>query len=145
MRTISHQDDSLIFPLSSYPDLEKAGYLEPETNPLYLLRHSIRIIIVATFFFVGTSVFFLDRMNPNSWVILAAVIPYLIGILLKAARLWLLDKLDRVPTIWWSDVKAILVLGLMAAATFLYLWGTPLTEPWDDMTLATVLFYFGSR
>jgi len=119
MRTISHQDDSLIFPLSSYPDLEKAGYLEPETNPLYLPRHSIRIIIVATFFFVGTSVFFLDRMNPNSWVILAAVIPYLIGILLKAARLWLLDKLDRVPTIWWSDVKAILVLGLMAAANSL--------------------------
>ena len=84
-------------------------------------------------------------MNQNSWVILLAVIPYLLGITFKAARLWLLKKLDRLPTAWWGDIKAILVLGLMAAATFFYLWGTPLAEPWDDITLAAVLFYFGSR
>ena len=39
------------------PDLEKAGHLEPEINPLYLPRHSIRIVIVATFFFVGIPCF----------------------------------------------------------------------------------------
>jgi hypothetical protein len=87
--TLAHYFTSRRFinlPTKFIPDLEKAGYLEPEINPLYLPRHSIRIIIVSTFFFVGATLFLLDQMNPISWMILAAVIPYLAGIVFKAAR-----------------------------------------------------------
>ena len=130
-------------------EFEESGILEPETNPLYMPRHSIRIIIAGTFFVVAALLFLLDRTNTDSIkILLMAVIPYFLGYSLKAARPWVQNKFDSVPSDWFawlSDLKALLVLGLMGAATLLYLWGTPLPDPLDDITLIAVLFYFGSR
>jgi len=87
--TLAHYFTSRRFvnlPTDVIHNLEKSGHLEPETTPLYLPRHSIRIIIVFTFVTVGALSLFSNQLNPKSWTILAAVIPYLVGIVFTAAR-----------------------------------------------------------
>ena len=67
--TLAHYFTSRRFgnlPTDVIHNLEKSGHLEPETTPLYLPRHSIRIIIVFTFVTVGALSLFSNQLNPKS-------------------------------------------------------------------------------
>ena len=111
--------------------------LETESNPLFLPRYSIRIILVLAF--AGVAVF-LYRQNrlwePQSLSLLGVVAAYLLGVAVRFRRF-------RV----WEDVKAVVVLVVLIGTAGMYLAdrGNLVPNQVRDIALGLVLFYFGSR
>ena len=56
-------------------------------------------------------------------------------------------KTEKAVPAWWGDMKAVVVLGLLAVTAGAYLLGRPemLLEQVQNATFGLVLFYFGSR
>jgi hypothetical protein len=117
--------------------LAEEGHVETEGNPLFLPRHSIRIILILAF--VGLAVY-LYRENQlfesQALPILGVVFAYLLGIAAGIRRLR-----------GWEDLKAIVVLLVLLLTAGAYLANRPDLVPnlMRNITLALVLFYFGSR
>jgi hypothetical protein len=117
--------------------LTEEGHIEAESNPLFLPRHSIRVIVVLAF--VGLAVH-LYRQNQlfesQALPILGVVLAYLLGIVTGIRRLR-----------GWEDLKAIVVLLVLIYTAGASLANHPELVPdtLRNIALGLVLFYFGSR
>jgi hypothetical protein len=128
--------------------LEEDGYLERESHPLYLPRHSIRALVVLAFIGVAVYLYQEDRLfTSQALSILGLVFSYLIGIVVRAVTSWWARGRPKRATWWWDDLKAGIVLVVMAVTTAAYLLDRPELLPHQlrNVTLGLVLFYFGSR
>ena len=117
--------------------LEKEGRLETEAHPLYLPQHSIRAILLLSF--VGLAVYLYQEhqlLQSPSLSILGVVFAYFLGMVLRFKGIR-----------GWEDLKAVVVLLVMASTAAVYLLGHGdlLPHPVRNITLGLVLFYFGSR
>ncbi len=117
--------------------LTAEGQVEPESNPLYLPKHSIRTIIVLAF--VGLTVYLFQEhrlVDSQALPLLGVVFAYMLGIVARAKNFQGLE-----------DLKAAIVVGVLAYAAGAYLWERPDLVPHAlrNTALALVLFYFGSR
>lgn len=117
--------------------LTAEGQVEQESNPLYLPKHSIRTLIILAF--VGVTVYLVQEnhlLDSKALPLLGVVFAYMLGIVARAKNFQGLE-----------DLKAAIVLGVLAYAAGAYLWDRPdlVPHPLRNTALALVLFYFGSR
>ena len=127
------------------------GILEAEPNPLYLPRHSLRLMIIAAFVALAVYLFKNDRLlDPVAVPIFIAVGSYFLGIGFHSIMAW------RRPTqrgarkvTRFDDIKAMVTLGAMGLVILFQLTGwqsiMPNGEKLEALPLALMLFYFGSR
>jgi hypothetical protein len=131
--------------------LEAEGEIEPDESPLYLPKHSVRILLIAAFVGLGLYLHSHGRLfEPQSLSLLVSVGAYLLGITVRGFLAWCSQHTGITPPAWWNDLKAIATLAIVAAAVGLQLAGVTSTFGVDssrlqDVSLGLVLFYFGSR
>jgi hypothetical protein len=128
--------------------LEEAGEIERDANPLYLPRHSIRVLILAVF--IGLSVYLFQEgklLNSPAISVLGVVLAYLLGNLFRGAAQWIARLLKRPIPAWWDDLKAAAVLLAIASAALVEVFQRQDIAPSDfeHAALGLVLYYFGSR
>jgi cytochrome bd-type quinol oxidase subunit 1 len=128
--------------------LQQEGILEQEQHPLYLPRHSIRLLILAAFMALGV---FLYRKGPpydtEALSLLGIVAAYVLGAIVRGIGSWFGRRTGRRPASLWGDLKAIVVLLAVAIAGVPELLAMPEALPplAHKIALALMLFYFGSR
>jgi len=136
--------------------LERDGHLPQESNPLYLPRNSIRLIIAAAFAGLGILLYrTFDTIPYSAWTILGVVFAYAVGLL--TGGIWK-RLFRRKPNVklnrWWNNIKAGVVLAALLITAMAYLLGLRDLVPeqfeqfaaqFEKVTLGLVLFYFGSR
>lgn len=126
--------------------LEDEGHIPRESNPLFLPRHSIRAIIILAFAGLAYYVFGVQQVRQFDLVppILVTVGSYLLGVL---ARPLLAGRTPESPSRLWEDVKALTVILVLLATAIPYFLdhGSQVPHHLRSLTLAFVLFYFGSR
>ena len=128
--------------------LEEEGLLEREANPLYIPRHSIRTIVVATFMGLAVYLYQQGRLfEPGALSILGTVSAYFIGVIVRGASMWWTKGRTTLVSHRWDDAKAVVVMAVMAvtAGAFLLDRHDLIPVPARHATLGLVLFYFGSR
>jgi len=131
--------------------LEESGEIDREANPLYLPRHSVRVLMIAAFASLGVYLYRQGRLfEAQSLPLLVSVGAYLLGTLAKAALGWLARNRQTVPPAWWIDFKAATTLAIVLLTVGLQLCGVTSaagfeTARLEDFSLGLVLFYFGSR
>ena len=128
--------------------LESEGAVEPEAHPLFLPRHSIRVILFAAF---GGMAAYLAIQNKllegQGLATLGVVAPYFLGNVVGIV-MHRFSKGKQTPAIrGWEDVKAIAVLAILGFTATAFLFGRPDLAPKlvRNSALGLVLFYFGSR
>jgi len=129
--------------------LENEGEIARESNPLFLPRHSIRAAIVLAF---GGLAWFVYEVRGVRHLIdvppvLVTVGSYLLGVFARGAWNWRARNTERVPSRLWEDLKAAAVLLVMLGTSIPYFLGHGADVPPQvrSVTLASALFYFGSR
>ena len=128
--------------------LESEGRLEAESNPLYLPRHSIRVILVLAFAGLAVYLYREERLfQLQSLSILGVISAYLLGIVMRGFVSWWGRSGHAKGIRGWEDLKAIVVLSVLAYTAGAYLADRPDLVPkaLRNATLGLVLFYFGSR
>jgi hypothetical protein len=131
--------------------LEAAGEIEPDESPLYLPRHSVRVLLIAAFVGLGFYLYDHGRLfDPSSLSLLVSVGAYLLGITARGFLKWWSEHTGITPPGWWSDLKAIATLLIVLTAVGSQLGGITQIQGLDasrlqDISLAVVLYYFGSR
>ncbi len=127
--------------LNLSPDLIRRltdeGHIQQESRPLYLPRHSVRVILVGSFIGLGWYLYEHNRlMEPQSLSILGVVFAYFLGMIVR------LKKVSG-----WEDLKAaVVVLALLGTAASNFInQADQLPACVQHITLGMVLFYFGSR
>lgn len=113
------------------------GYLDSEGHPLFLPQFTIRAVLIVAFVGVAVYLYQQHRLFESKAVsILGVVFAYLLGIV------------ARFRTVrGWEDLKAVVVLLVMAITAGAYLLdhGDVIPNVMRNVTLGLVLFYFGSR
>lgn len=137
------------------PDLRERltaeGVLEAEPNPLYLPRHSLRLLIIGAFVALALYLYRDGRLfDPAALPIFIAVGSYFLGIVFHAAiTWWRRGKRGSITSRWFDDVRALATLLAMALVIVLQSTGWQSLVPYGDkfeaLPLALMLFYFGSR
>lgn len=117
--------------------LADEGHIEPEANPLFLPRYSIRIVLLAIF--AGLAIYLYRRnelFDSPALPVLGVVFAYVLGVMGRLPNLRL-----------WGDVKAAVVLLALLATAIPYFLNRPDLVPREMryIALGLVLFYFGSR
>jgi hypothetical protein len=128
--------------------IQKEGVLEREGNPLYLPRHSIRLLIIGAFVALGVFLYRQGRLwEPRAVSLLGIVAAYALGAIVRNIGTWLGSRSGRQTSAWWGDLKAIVVLVAVAVAGVPELISMPELLPpmTHNIALALMLFYFGSR
>jgi hypothetical protein len=127
--------------------LEQEGMLVPESNPLWLPAHSVRIIIVLAFFAAAAALWWQGRLFAAGTLDTVGVFfAYLGGVLFNWLRHWRrrgsAGRRERL-----MHVKALAVLLACALLAALVLSGElPALPGWvEKLLLGLILFYFGSR
>ena len=131
--------------------LEATGEIEPDESPLYLPKHSVRILLVAAF--AGLAYYLYDHgrlFETQSLSLLVSVGAYLLGITVRGVLGWWSRHTGIRSPAWWVDFKALGTLVIVLAAVGLQLVGVHDIHGWDasrlqDCSLGLVLYYFGSR
>lgn len=128
--------------------LENEGHIPKESNPLFLPRHSIRAIIILAF--AGLAVYiYRERaeFRLSELAILLTVASYLLGVMVRGVTTWWYRGRKTRTVLWWEDLKAIVVLLVLLATAIPFLLDRSEIVPQSmrNVTLAIVLFYFGSR
>jgi hypothetical protein len=128
--------------------LEDEGVLRRERHPLFLPRHSIRVIILGAFIALGVYLYQEGRLaNSRALSLLILIAAYLAGCLVRvicdAWNHWRGRPGWRV----WGDAKALIVLAaVMFVGVPELMEETVAIPPWSEqVALSLVLFYFGSR
>jgi hypothetical protein len=129
--------------------LEEDGQIPRESNPLYLPRHTIRAMIVLAFAGLAYHTFGVRQLRSLESIppILITVISYLLGVFARGIWNWRKRKQTEQPSRLWEDLKALVVLLAMlgTAIPFFLDHGEMVPSQMLNVTLALVLFYFGSR
>ena len=128
--------------------IQQEGILDQEVHPLYLPRHSIRILILAAFVGLGVFLYRQNRLfTVDSISPLGIVAAYVCGSIVRGIGSWFGSRTGRQPSSLWGDLKAMLVLLAVAVAGIPELVSMPdlLPPVAHRIALAMMLFYFGSR
>lgn len=128
--------------------LETEGHVEHEAHPLYLPRHSIRAILVLTFIGLAVYLYQENRLIEQQAIsILGVVFAFLLGVIARAILAWWSKGRRPRAIVWWEDLKAAVVLLVLACTATAYFFDRTdlLPEYARNTTLGLVLFYFGSR
>ena len=128
--------------------IQQEGILDQEVHPLYLPRHSIRILILGAFVGLGVFLYQQNRLfTVDSISPLGIVAAYVCGSIVRGIGSWFGRRTDRQPSSLWGDLKAMLVLLAVAVAGVPELVSMPdlLPPVAHRIALALMLFYFGSR
>lgn len=129
--------------------LETDGVIPKEPLPLYLPKGTIRIAILAAFFGVAAYQFQHGQLfNEKTFPIFITLLAYFAGTTTRSFLTWWNRGKNRPASRWWADTKAITVLSALVLTGFLQVIGQQqhLTPHWlENITMAMVLFYFGSR
>lgn len=131
--------------------LEAAGEIEPDESPLYLPKHSVRILLIAAFVGLGLYLHAHGRLfESQSLSLLVSVGAYLLGITARGFLAWWSRHTGITAPAWWIDLKAVGTLLIVLAAVGLQLAGAGEIHGVDasrlqDFSLGLVLYYFGSR
>lgn len=129
--------------------LEQDGVLEAEANPLWLPRHSVRIIILLAFCSTAVLLLWQGRLfQPGVFGSIGLFFAYLAGVLVRGLVRW--RRRNVAPSHGrqvWLHLKAASVLAACLVLAALTLVGELQTLPqWvEKLLLALILFYFGSR
>lgn len=131
--------------------LTAEGALEAEPNPLYLPRHSLRLIIIGAF--IALAVYLAQNgrlLDPVALPIFIAVGSYFLGIGFHSVLAWWRKGKPMSPGATRLDnIRALLTLAAMTLVIVLQLTGWQSLIPHGDkleaLPLALMLFYFGSR
>ena len=127
----------------------KADNIIPnEPLPLYLPRGTIRFLILAAF--TGVAVHHYQEgslTEPSTFAIFITLLAYFAGTTLRGCMNWWYGGKTPPAYRWWADVKAVTVLVALAVTAVLQVVGkNDLAPHWlENITMAMVLFYFGSR
>jgi len=137
-------------PPATIRQLENEGVLERESQPLFLPKGSIRLLIIASF--VGLAVYLYQNNrpllhSPQVITLLALVGAYFLGAIVRTLTGALHRIRSRPPSHWWADARALIVLGVMAIVAIPELAGAGNIwhETFRHVALGLMLFYFGSR
>ncbi len=127
--------------------LEREGAIPRDSNPLWLPRHSVRILIILTFCGLGTYLFREGRLYERQVImIFGTVLCYLLGVFISGFSAWWSKGRQSLATHFWEDIKAAAVLLTVVATAGLYFTAPEMVPHWlQTMTVGLVLFYFGSR
>jgi hypothetical protein len=131
--------------------LEAAGEIEPDESPLYLPKHSVRILLIGAF--AGLAFYLYDHgrlFEAQSLSLLVSVGAYLLGITVRGILAWWSRHTGLTSPGWWVDIKALGTLLIVLAAVGLQFLGVRDVHGLDasrlqDFSLGLVLYYFGSR
>ena len=129
-------------------NLEAEGYLDAESNPLYLPRHTVRVVLILAFVGLAAYLYREHRLFELQTIsLLGVVLAYLLGIVVRGLVSWWAQGGHARSVRGWEDVKALVVLGVMTYTATAYLVDRPDLVPHHlrSATLGLVLFYFGSR
>lgn len=128
--------------------LQLEGVIERESSPLFLPRHSIRVVLAGSFAGLGVWLYQQGRLfTTREFSLLLLVAAFVLGAVLQGISGWFRKRKRSRPSSRWGDLKAFAVLsvvGLAAAAELLPDRG-PIPVEFDRIALAMMLFYFGSR
>lgn len=128
--------------------IQDEGLIEKDRHPLFLPRHSIRLLILAAFVGLGVYLYKQQRLwEPRAVSLLGIVAAYVLGAMVRGIGAWLGSRTGRRPSSAWGDFKAIVVLLAVAIAGVPELLDMPefLPEMAHRIALGLMLFYFGSR
>ncbi len=131
--------------------LIRQGVLEAEPNPLYLPRHSLRLMIIGAFVALAAYLWRHGRLlDPVALPIFIAVGSYFLGIAFHSLMAWWKKGKPRNDgASRFDDIRAAFTLGAMAFVIVLQLFGLqayiPHADKLEALPLALMLFYFGSR
>jgi hypothetical protein len=128
--------------------LESDGYIPKEPLPLYLPRGTIRIAILVTFLSVAAYQFQNGKLfNNETFSIFVTLLAYFTGTTVRGVLNWWYRGRNIPASRWWADLKAVTVLGALVLTAILQVVGQQHLAPmWlENITMAMVLFYFGSR
>lgn len=128
--------------------LEAEGHLEAELNPLFLPRHSIRVLLVLTF--VGLTAYLYQKgqlLGSQTLSLLGVIFAYLLGNIVRSAVAWWTRGRQTATLRWWEDLKAIVVLSVLffTAGAYIVDRADLVPHALRNVALGMVLFYFGSR
>lgn len=128
--------------------LENEGVLDKEQNPLFLPKHSIRFIILGTF--VGLGVYLNQEgrlFEPQAVALLGTLAAYATGLMFRGLLSWVNSKRSKPRSGYWGDIRALLVLLLLAVDALFELYGSSdvLPREFHQVAMGLMLFYFGSR
>ncbi len=128
--------------------LEAEGHIDPESHPLYLPRHSVRIVIVLAFVGLAAYLYGENRLfDMQTFSLLGVVFAYMLGIVVRGLVSWWAQGGHAESIRGWEDLKALVVLAVLSYTAAAYLLDRPDLIPrhFRNATLGLVLFYFGSR
>jgi hypothetical protein len=128
--------------------LQAEGVLDRESNPLFLPRNSIRIILVAIFAGLAWWLYHEGRLfKSHELTVLLIVAAYVLGAMVRGVSGWLSSKTGHRPSSRWGDMRALMVLGAVVFAALTEVLPTLSDVPpiVDRVGLSLLLFYFGSR
>lgn len=128
--------------------LEDEDIIPKEPLPLYLPRGTIRFLILGSF--IGVAVYQYRQgllAQPSTFAIFITLLAYFAGTTVRGCLNWWYRGRNDPQSRWWADTKAIVVLLALIVTSLLQVLGTQSHAPlWlENITMAMVLFYFGSR
>ena len=128
--------------------IQEEGLIEKEQHPLFLPRHSIRLLILAAFVGLGVFLYKQHRIwEPRAVSLLGIVAAYVLGAMFRSFGTWFGSRTGRRPSSALGDFKAIIVLLAVGIAGIPELLDMPELLPAmaHRVALGMMLFYFGSR
>ncbi len=128
--------------------LEQDGILEDELHPLFLPKHSIRLLLISSFIGLAVYLYQLNRLwEPQAVTLLGMVFAYLLGTMLRGFTRWWNRRRTTPPSRFWADAKALLVLGTVGIVAVCEFTGMRdvLHPTVHKVAMGLLLFYFGSR
>ncbi len=128
--------------------LEQEGILEDERHPLFLPKHSIRLLLMGSFIGLASYLYQQNRIwEPRAITLLGMVFAYLLGTMLRSVTRWWARWRRTPPSRFWGDAKALVVLGTVGVVAVCEFTGmrNVLDDRIHKVAMGMLLFYFGSR
>lgn len=128
--------------------LEDDNVIPKEPLPLYLPRGTIRFLILGSFIGVAVYQYRQGKLaEPSTFAMFVTLLAYFAGTTFRGCMNWWYRGRNVQEARWWADAKAVAVLVALVVTSLLQVLGTQSHAPlWlENITMAMVLFYFGSR
>jgi hypothetical protein len=129
--------------------LEEDGTIDRERHPLFLPKHTIRIVIIGAFAWLTYYLYQQNRLSDqHALSLLGVVAAFLLGAFVrKISRWWNRHRTSRGMVGTWGDIKAVVViLALLLVAIPEFFGQAQIVNPSvQRVSLGLMLFYIGSR